>query len=433
MNVLLIGSGGREHALAWRLGNSPSVAKLTCPNGNPGIAQVAETPRVALHSHEDWVSYARQNAIDLVVVGPEAPLDGGIADAFRAAAIPIFGPVKAGARIESSKAWAKELMASAGIPTARARTFTDPAEAKEFARQLGLPVVIKADGLAAGKGVTVALTRQEAGRAIDENLVESRFGDSSAKVLVEEFMEGEEASVFGLCDGVDVYTLPAAQDHKRVRDNDEGPNTGGMGAYAPAPVYTNGIADIVRREVLQPLVDEFRRRGIDYRGVIFAGLMLTQHGPKVIEFNCRFGDPETQVLMPLIEGDLALLLLACAEGRLKSLPESIANHADSTIRTRPLSATTVVLASAGYPGDYTKGLPITGLDAANADKNAVIFHAGTTRDNNQVLTAGGRVLAVTAWDTTLPKSQARAYELVRRISFDGCHYRSDIAAKALNK
>ncbi|HMX61838.1 MAG TPA: phosphoribosylamine--glycine ligase [Candidatus Sumerlaeota bacterium] len=432
MNILLIGSGGREHALAWRLKNSPSVEKLICPNGNPGISQVAATPQVVLRDHAAWVAFAKANGVDLVVVGPEAPLDAGIADAFRDASIPVFGPVQAGARIESSKAWAKELMESAQIPTARAKTFTNPADAKEFARQLGLPVVIKADGLAAGKGVTVALTRMEADAAIEENLVAHRFGKSSDSILVEEFMEGEEASVFGLCDGIDVYTLPAAQDHKRVNDNDEGPNTGGMGAYAPAPVYTRKMAEVVRARVLESLVGEFRRRGIDYRGVIFAGLMLTREGPRVIEYNCRFGDPETQVLMPLIEGDLGEILLACAQGRLKSLPDSMANHAEKAIKTRPLSATTVVMASGGYPGDYRTGIPIAGLDAAKGDPGAIIFHAGTARDSEgAVKTAGGRVLAVTAWDATLAKSRARAYELTRKISFDGSHFRTDIAARAL--
>ncbi|MEO8376386.1 MAG: phosphoribosylamine--glycine ligase [Candidatus Sumerlaeota bacterium] len=433
MKILLIGSGGREHALAWRLKQSPSVSEVFCPNGNPGIAQVAATPTIALESNDEWVRFAQENAIDLVVVGPEGPLDAGIADAFRAANISVFGPVQAGARIESSKAWAKELMQSAVIPTARAQTFSDAAEAKEFADQIGFPVVIKADGLAAGKGVTVAMTLEEAEQAIDENLVGQRFGKSSASILVEEFMQGEEASVFGLCDGIDVYTLPAAQDHKRVNDNDEGPNTGGMGAYAPAPVYTEPMEDIVRLEVFEPLMDEFRERGIDYRGVIFAGLMLTREGPRVIEFNCRFGDPETQVLMPLIEGDLGEILRACAEGRLKSLPDTIANHADKMIRSKAISATTVVLASGGYPGDYTTGATIEGLDAADGDANAIVFQAGTTRAGDLVVTAGGRVLAVTAWDATLAKSQARAYELAAKISFEGCQYRKDIAGRALKK
>jgi phosphoribosylamine--glycine ligase len=423
MRILLVGNGGREHALAWRLARSPSVAAVVCPNGNPGIATVAETPAAALNDNAAWVEFARAGRHDLVVIGPEAPLAAGLGDAMRAAGFPVFGPDAAGARIESSKAWSKQVMEEAGIPTARSRSFSGVAAARDFARTLGLPVVIKADGLAAGKGVTVATTWAEADQAINENLEGRRFGDSSACILVEEFMEGEEASIFGLADGREVMTLVAAQDHKRVFDGDQGPNTGGMGAYAPAPIVTPEVEATVRRTVFAPLMDYFRRIGIDYRGVIYAGLMLTPTGPRVVEFNCRFGDPETQVVLPLLEGDFGQLLLACAEGRLAGVRDRIT--------TRPGSAATVVMASGGYPGDIRTGLEIRGLDAAAGAANCVVFHAGTRRDGDRVVTAGGRVLAVTAWDSSLANAVGRAYDCVRKISFEGCHFRRDIGWRAL--
>jgi phosphoribosylamine--glycine ligase len=434
MRILLVGSGGREHALAWRLKQSPSVGEIICPNGNPGIATVAKTPKLPLKSNAQWADYAASERIDLVVVGPEAPLEAGLADELIARGIHVFGPTKAGARIESSKAWAKEVMVKAGVPTARAERFTDAAKAKDYAKSLGLPVVIKADGLAAGKGVTVATTWEMAAQAIDENLVGARFGKSSENILVEEYMEGEEVSIFGLCDGEAVYPLVAAQDHKRVFDGDEGPNTGGMGAYAPAPIATEEIVSAVYGEVLLPTVRYLREQGIVYRGVLFAGLMLTKDGPKVIEFNCRFGDPETQVVLPLLDGDLGEILLACAEGRLAPLTMASPQPGQPGIGTRPDHATTVVLASGGYPGDYKTGLPITGLEGVENQENAMVFHAGTALDaSGKLVTAGGRVLAVTAWDRTLARSQERAYALASSISFEGCHYRRDIAHRALRK
>ncbi len=410
--------------MAWRLGRSASVSAVVCPNGNPGIARVAEAPRVMLDSWQDWAVYAAEGRFDLVAVGPEAPLEAGLADLLHARGIPVFGPPQAGARLESSKAFCKEVLIAAGVPTARAESFEDAARAQDFAKSLGLPVVIKADGLAAGKGVTVATTVAEAAQAIDENLIGRRFGASSARVLVEEFMDGVEASVFGLCDGNTVVPMVAAQDHKRALDGDQGPNTGGMGAYAPTPFVDAAMLETIRRVVLEPTVAELRRRGIDYRGVLYAGIMLTATGPRVVEYNCRLGDPETQVVLPLLDGDFGEILLACAEGRL----------AGTNVGTLPLHATTVVMASGGYPGDYKTGLPITGLDAWHDATNEIVFHAGTALDGGgRVVTAGGRVLACTAWDTTLARAAERAYRVAESIKFEGRHLRRDIAARALHR
>jgi phosphoribosylamine--glycine ligase len=426
MKVLLVGNGGRENAIAWRLRRSDSVREIVAPNGNPGIARFADVPAVALATNADWVRYAKEQKSDLVVIGPEAPLAAGLADALHAAGIPAFGPVAAGARLEASKSFSKDVMEAAGVPTARSRTVTRTDEAFDFARSLGLPVVIKADGLAAGKGVTVATTWTEAEAAIIENLVGARFGESSAKLVIEEFMPGEEASIFGLCDGETVFPLVAAQDHKRVFDNDEGPNTGGMGAYAPAPVATPAIVEATMQQVFLPTLAELNRRGIRYRGVLYAGLMVHAGAVRVVEFNCRFGDPETQVVMPLIEGDLGEILLACAEGRLGSL------IARGGIGTAALHALTVVLASGGYPGNYNVGEPITGLEQFDQLENGIVFHAGTALGpDGQVVTAGGRVIACTAWDTSLARARTTAYNMVRGIQFAGKHFRSDIAFRAM--
>ncbi len=437
MKILVIGTGGREHAISWRLSQSASVKDIICPNGNPGIAEVASCPRIDLKSPDAWADYAAKEKVDLAVIGPEAPLAAGVGDALLAKGLRVFGPPREGARIESSKAYAKDIMAKAGIPTAQAGSFDEVGKAKEFARSLGLPVVIKADGLAAGKGVTVARSWEEVNQAIEENLVGHRFGESSARILVEEFMEGVEASVFGLCDGKTVFPLVPAQDHKPVFDGDQGPNTGGMGAYAPTPFVEEEMFTATFSEVLRPALEEMASRGIDYRGVLYAGLMMTEDGPKVVEFNCRFGDPETQVVLPLLEGDFGEILLACAEGRLEPLTMAAsadrAAEAPTFIATRPQYATSVVLASGGYPGDYSKGFPISGLDAWRGRDDAIVFHAGTSlNENGQVVTAGGRVLACTAWERTLEASQRKAYEMAESIRFEGVHYRRDIAAKALN-
>lgn len=436
MRIIVVGTGGREHAISWRLRQSKSVAEVICPNGNPGIERVAACPRVDLKSPDDWAEYARKQKADLVVIGPEAYLEVGVADALLARGIPTFGPNKAGAAIESSKKVAKEIMAAAGVPTAAAESFSDAAKAKDYARSLGLPVVIKADGLAAGKGVTVARTWEEADQAIEENLLAKRFGVASTSILVEEFMEGVEASVFGLCDGQTVFPLVAAQDHKPVYDGDQGPNTGGMGAYAPTRFVDEETFTAIYSEVLRPTMEELGKRGIVYRGVLYAGLMLTNDGPRVVEFNARFGDPETQVVLPLVDGDFGEILLACAEGRLAPLTMAAPHDqpAPTHILTRPDFATTVVLASGGYPGSYQTGVPISGLEAWEDDEDAIVFHAGTKRDDDgHIVTAGGRVLACTAIGRTLEASVAKAYRMAETIRFEGCHYRRDIAGKALNK
>jgi phosphoribosylamine--glycine ligase len=427
MRILLVGNGGRENALAWRLAKCPNVEHILCPGGNPGIARYADVSGRVPSENGDWVSLARTAAVDLVVVGPEAPLAAGLADQLQAAGFPVFGPVRAGALLEASKAHSKALMERAGVPTAASRTFEAAAAAKNFARDLGLPVVIKADGLAAGKGVTVATTWAEADAAIDENLVGARFGESSARIVVEEFMEGEEASVFGLCDGRTVFPLVAAQDHKRIFDGDLGPNTGGMGAYAPAPIATPEVMEQTMRLVFEPTVAALRADGVDYRGVLYAGLMIKDGKVRVVEFNCRFGDPETQVVLPLLEGDFAGLLMACATGR---LAEFLATGA---IQTSSLHAITVVLASGGYPGEFERGLEIRGVGDFDGDPNRMVFHAGTMADAGVLRTNGGRVLACTAWESTLARARQRAYEMARGIQFDGMHFRTDIAHRALGK
>lgn len=437
MKILLVGGGAREHALAWRLMLSDSVTRVVCPNGNPGIARVAETPKADLKSNASWVELAAESKPDLVVIGPEGPLAAGLGDTLREAGHAVFGPNGDGARLEASKQFAKEIMAAAGVPTARAESFDDADKAKDFARSLGLPVVIKADGLAAGKGVTVAQTREEADRAIDENLVEGRFGESSRRILVEEFMEGIEASIFGLCDGATVFPLVAAQDHKRALDGDRGPNTGGMGAYAPTPFVGEETFTAAFSEVLRPTLAELANRGIDYRGVLYAGLMLTAEGPRVVEFNCRFGDPETQVILPLVDGDLGEILLACAEGRLGPLTMAAtareAAAAPTFIGTRPEHAVTVVLASGGYPGSHKTGFPIDGLEQWDNAEDVMVFHAGTAGVDGRVVTAGGRVLSCTARDVSLARAHERAYEVARSITFEGRHMRTDIGARALEK
>jgi len=423
MKILLIGNGGREHAIAWRLRRSPSVSKIVCPNGNPGIAREADVPRVDLPSIDATADYAARERFDLVVVGPEAPLAAGLADACEARGLKVFGPSRAAAQIEASKAFSKDVMRAAGIPTAAYETFDDYDKALDFALGLGLPVVVKADGLAAGKGVSVCTTKDELVQALRENLKDARFGNASARVVVEQFLHGEEASILAFCDGRDVYPLVPAQDHKRVFDNDEGPNTGGMGTYAPAPVATEEVVSAAYGEVLLPAVREMARRGTPYKGILYAGLMVGEDGINTIEFNCRFGDPETQVILPLLDGDLGEIMLACCEGRL----------AGASIGTRPGHAACVVLASGGYPGDYAVGKPIRGLDTADGP-DRIVFHAGTKAGpDGSVLTAGGRVLGLTAWAPTLQSAVNAAYRMAETVTFEGAHFRRDIARRALDR
>jgi phosphoribosylamine---glycine ligase len=421
VRVLIVGGGGREHALAWKLAQNPSVDKMFAAPGNAGIAEIAECLPADPADAETMSNLCEDLGIDLTVVGPEAPLVAGLVDELEARGLAVFGPSMAAARIEGSKAWAKEILRKANAPTAEARTFDDPKQAVASLEELKPPYVIKADGLAAGKGVTVTESRTEAARAIEECLVSGRFGDAGSTVLIEEFLEGEELSVFCLTDGTAVLPLAAAQDYKRIFDGDRGPNTGGMGSYSPVPVVAADTVNRVVEEIVQPVVRTMRSEGVPYRGLLYTAVMVTPQGPKVFEFNCRFGDPETQAILPRLQTDLAELLLACAEG----------NLADSTPSWRPDACVSVVLASAGYPGEYRTGAEITGLDAVRAMSDVVVFHAGTAvKAPGKVVTAGGRVLAVSALGANLASARARAYDAVDAIDFKGKQFRSDIAARA---
>lgn len=419
MKVLVIGNGGREHAIVWKLAHDSCAPELFCAPGNAGTAALATNVPIGAEDVAGIVAWAREAKPDLVVVGPEAPLCAGVTDALEAEGIKVFGPCQAAAALEGSKAFSKDVMEKAGVPTARFRVYRSSAEAIAGLDAFSLPVVVKADGLAAGKGVVIAQTRAEAEEALREMLDGGRFGAAGAEVVVEEFLEGEEASVFALCDGERVELLPAAQDHKRVFDNDQGPNTGGMGAYTLAPIATAEVMDFTKERIVLPVLRELKRRGITYKGVLFCGLMIGPKGVNVLEFNCRFGDPETEVVLPSVASDLLPVLLACAEGRLEP----------GMVKMRPEAAVTVVMAAPGYPGSYPKGLVISGLDAAAA-AGCTVFHAGTALRDGQVVTAGGRVLTVTAFGADLRAAVAKAYEGVEQIAFEGAHYRRDIAAKA---
>lgn len=419
MNVLLIGGGGREHALAWKISQSPKLEKFFAIPGSPGIANFAEcTENISIEDNAALVEFAREKNIDLVVVGPEAPLVNGLVDALDAAGIKAFGPSKIAAQIEGSKIFAKCLMKKYGIPTADFGIFYNPEDARTYIRKKGAPIVIKADGLAAGKGVIVAQTLDEALNAVDEM---RNFGDAGNKILVEEFMDGEEASVLALTDGEKILPLIAAQDHKRALDGDKGLNTGGMGAYAPAPVVDAKIAAQVEEKILKPTIAALKSEGIIYRGCLYAGLMIQNGVAKVVEFNCRFGDPETQVVLPLMQGDLLDLMNACAEGNLSDKKISWSND----------SAVCVIMASGGYPKAYKKNLPIDGVTKAKA-LGAMIFHAGTKFKGGELVTSGGRVLGVTTIAPTLREAVDKVYRCVEVIHFGDAHYRKDIAARALN-
>lgn len=418
MKALVIGNGGREHALAWKLLASPRVEEVMCVPGNGGTATLPGCRNVglALNDFEGIARVALVNNLSLVVVGPEQPLAEGIADYLQQQGLKVFGPTQAGAQIEASKAWAKALMTEAGIPTAASAVFTAAAPAIAYLQQQPLPIVIKADGLAAGKGVTVAQTREAAIAAI-EAAFEGQFGAAGERVVIEEFLTGQEASVLAVTDGDTILPLMPAQDHKQIGEGDTGPNTGGMGAYAPTPVVTPEILDKIQTQILAPAIATLKQRGIDYRGVLYAGLMISPTGdPWVIEFNCRFGDPETQVVLPLLETPLHEVLLACAEKRLATLPP---------LRWKAASAACVVAAADGYPGAYPKGMPITGLAAA-ADKEALVFHAGTQLQKGQLVANGGRVLGVTALGETFDQALQTAYEAIAEIQFDSIYYRRDI-------
>ncbi|MEQ1942126.1 phosphoribosylamine--glycine ligase [Mesorhizobium sp. VNQ89] len=419
MNVLLIGSGGREHALAWKLAASPLLTKLYAAPCNPGIAKEAELVALDIADHKAVVAFCTANAIDLVVVGPEAPLVAGIADDLRAAGIKVFGASKAAARLEGSKGFTKDLCARFNIPTAAYGRFSDAEAAKAYVRKQGAPIVVKADGLAAGKGVTVAMTEAEALAAIDDCFSGS-FGAAGAEVVVEEFMTGEEASFFCLCDGTTALPFGTAQDHKQVGDGDTGPNTGGMGAYSPAPVMTPEIIERTMKEIIEPTMRGMAEIGSPFSGVLFAGLMITSSGPKLIEYNVRFGDPECQVLMMRLKDDLLVLLEAAADGQL----------AHMSARWRDETALTVVMAAKGYPGTPEKGSVIRGLDDAEQG-GAAVFHAGTALSGGEIVANGGRVLNVTAMAKTVTEAQKQAYKAVDRIDWPGGFCRRDIGWRAV--
>ncbi|MBN2449621.1 MAG: phosphoribosylamine--glycine ligase [Lentisphaeria bacterium] len=419
MKVLVIGGGGREHALAWKLARSPQVETVFCTAPNPGMDGVLPLPAADLPS---LCAAASSAAVDLTVVGPEAPLCEGIVDCFRQAGLRIVGPNREAAQLEGSKAYAKEFMRRHGIPTAEAAVFTEARAALAYVRSRGAPIVVKADGLAAGKGVVVAQTLQEAAEAVMA-CFSGVFGEAGKTVLIEECLVGEEASILALTDGSTIVPLASSQDHKRVGDGDTGPNTGGMGAYSPAPVVTDRVWEVVRRDVLDAFLRGCREDGLDYRGVIYAGIMVTESGPKVLEFNVRFGDPETQAVLMRLDSDLAEALMATADGRLGSVE----------LRWSDEAAVCVVMASGGYPGTYAKGLPIAGLEAAAAT-GAVVFHAGTARDDSgRIVTHGGRVLGVTARGKTIAAAAANAYRAVDCIAWQDAYCRRDIAHRATGR
>ncbi|HTW35934.1 MAG TPA: phosphoribosylamine--glycine ligase [Rhizomicrobium sp.] len=420
MNVLLVGSGGREHALAWALAASPVIAKLYCAPGNAGIAAVAECVPIAVTNLDGLVAFAKEKAIDFAVIGPEGPLVAGLWDMLEAAGIKALGPSAEGAQLEGSKGFVKDLCAANGIPTAAYGRFTSAADAKAFAARQLLPVVIKADGLAQGKGVVIAETHEDAAHAID-SMFEGAFGGAGHEVVVEEFLDGEEASFFVLTDGDHILPLAGAQDHKRVFDHDKGPNTGGMGAYSPAPVLTADVAEKTLAKIIRPTIAAMKARGTPYRGVLYAGLMIKDGEPKLIEYNCRFGDPECQVLMMRLKSDLATALLAARDGVLDRVD----------LRWHDEAALTVVMATRGYPGDYAKGSVIEGVDEAAALPDVEIFHAATKVDGRRLLADGGRVLDVTARGKSVADAQKRAYEAVDRIYWPDGFCRRDIGWRAV--
>jgi phosphoribosylamine--glycine ligase len=427
MNILLLGSGGREHALAWKMASSPLAGRLYCAPGNAGIAREAECVALDLADHGAVIAFCRESHIDLVVVGPEAPLCAGIVDDLEAAGIKAFGPTRAAARLEGSKGFTKDLCRANGIPTAAYERFRAADPAKAYLRARGAPIVVKADGLAAGKGVVVAQTVAEAEAAVDMifggGIAVSNMGEAGGEVVIEEFLTGEEASFFALCDGATAIALTTAQDHKRAFDGDQGPNTGGMGAYSPAPNIDDAMSARVMAEIVNPTLRAMQALGAPYKGVLYAGLMITAGGPKLIEYNARFGDPETQVLMLRLMSDLVPALLASRDGQLKSFD----------LRWYPDPALTVVMAAKGYPGDYARGSIIEGLEDAATVEGVEIFHAGTKADGNRILANGGRVLNVSAIGKTVREAQARAYEAVARIRWPEGFYRHDIGWRAVER
>jgi len=422
MKILVIGGGGREHTLAWKLAQSPKAEKIYAIPGNPGMSEVAECVPGSVEDNAAIVAFAKEKGIDLVVVGPEVPLTNGLVDDLVAEGIKAFGPNRKAAELEGSKSFAKGIMKKYGIPTAKYEVFTEAGAAREYVKKEGAPIVIKADGLAAGKGVIVAMTLDEALSAVDEIMEDKSFGEAGACVVIEECMMGEEASLLAFTDGKTIVPMKSSQDHKRAHDGDKGPNTGGMGTYAPAPVMTPEVLEAATEKILKPIIAAMKAEGRPYRGCIYAGLMITEEGPKVVEFNARFGDPETQVVLPLLKSDLVEIMLACADGTL----------AKQSIEWEDGAAVCVVMASKGYPGKYRKGLPISGLDVAK-ESGTLVFHAGTKAVDDKVVTNGGRVLGVVAKAADIKSAVAKAYEGVEKINFEGAYFRRDIAHRALER
>jgi len=423
MKILVVGGGGREHALCWKIAQSPLVDNLYCAPGNPGIAHLAECVPIGVEEIEALLAFAQTEKIDLTVVGPEIPLTLGIVDRFQAAGLDIFGPNQAAAQIEASKSFSKDLMARHGIPTAAYRSISNHAEAVAYIREQGAPIVIKADGLAAGKGVVVAMSEEQAIKAVDEIMRDQIFGQAGARVVIEEFMDGEEASFFAFTDGKNILPLASSQDHKRVFDGDQGPNTGGMGAYSPAPVITPALHDEIVETIVKPTIAGMAKDGHPYVGILYVGLMIKNSRPRVVEYNARFGDPEAQPLLMRMKSDIVPLQHACARGQLTQ----------KSIEWHNKAAVCVVMASGGYPGDFTTGLPISGLGQAAAIEDLMVFHAGTRAEKGQVVNKGGRVLGVTGLGGTVAAAIEKAYAGVTQINWPNVHYRKDIGRKALNR
>ncbi|HHU76429.1 MAG TPA: phosphoribosylamine--glycine ligase [Firmicutes bacterium] len=425
MRVLVIGGGGREHALVWKLAQSPEVQEIFCAPGNAGIASLASCVPIGVDEHEKLLDFARQKDVQLTVVGPEAPLLAGLSDLFRENGLLVFGPSRKGALLEGSKSWAKDFMVRYNIPTGVYKVFTSKDEALDYLKESSYPQVVKADGLAAGKGVIITGDFGEASLAVERIMEKKEFGKSAGeKIVIEEFLEGEEVSVFAVTDGFSYEVFPSAQDHKAAFEGDRGPNTGGMGAYSPPPVLTDELEKEIKEKIFEAVISGFQEEGIVYRGVIFGGLILTSEGIKVLEFNARFGDPETQVILPRLKSDLFPILFEAARGGLSSLAQP-SWHDDAAV--------CVVMASGGYPGKYEGNKVISGLDKVEGAEKAIVFHAGTTLQGDQIVTSGGRVLNLTAWDLSLEDAVKRAYDLAGPIRFDGARYRKDIAHRAFHR
>jgi len=421
MKVLVVGSGGREHALVWKIAQSPKADKIYCAPGNAGTASLAENVQISAEDIQTLLCFAKDNKIDLTVVGPEAPLVSGIVNEFEKEGLKIFGPTREAAQIEGSKVFAKEIMTKYDIPTAQAAIFDNLVKAIDYIHEIGAPIVVKADGLAAGKGVMVCNTVKEAEEAVDLIMGKKEFGAAGSRVVIEEYLEGEEASILAFTDGKSIVPLASSQDHKRIFDGDKGPNTGGMGAYSPAPVVSDRLMEEINVNVLKPFVDGMRQEGVPYKGVIYAGIMVTKKGPKVLEFNCRFGDPETQPILMRMKSDIIPILEAVIDEKLD----------DRFIEWDERAAVCVVLAAGGYPGHYEKGFPINGLDRIDQLEDVIVFHAGTNLKKEAIVTSGGRVLGVTALGDNIKFAIEKAYRAVDLIHFKGMHYRKDIGKRAL--